>query len=55
MQTRRGRAPGGGHSLERDALPIADLDRDQRRDWLKSLPLASMRRPESYGQIVELA
>ncbi|EUA12840.1 hypothetical protein I546_1892 [Mycobacterium kansasii 732] len=39
----------------REALLIADLDRDQRRDWSESLPLPSMRRPESDGPIVELA
>ncbi|AGZ54050.1 hypothetical protein I547_4093 [Mycobacterium kansasii 824] len=39
----------------REALLIADLDRDQRRDWLESFRLPSMRRNESYGPIVELA
>ncbi|VBA41798.1 hypothetical protein LAUMK13_03720 [Mycobacterium innocens] len=47
--------PGAARPRVRKALLIADLDFDQRRDWLKSLPLPSMRRPESYGQIVELA
>jgi N-carbamoylputrescine amidase len=27
---------------------VADLDLDQRRDWLELFPLLSTRRPETY-------
>lgn len=32
---------------------IADLDLDQRRDWLDLFPLLRTRRPDTYGQLVE--
>ena len=32
---------------------VADLDLDQRRDWLKLFPLLRTRRPDSYGTLVE--
>lgn len=35
-----------------EALLIADIDLDQRRDWLNAFPLLSMRRPDSYGALV---
>jgi len=28
---------------------VADLDLDQRRDWLTLFPFFSTRRPETYG------
>jgi N-carbamoylputrescine amidase len=31
---------------------IADLDLDQRRDWLELFPLLQTRRPDSYGPLV---
>jgi N-carbamoylputrescine amidase len=31
---------------------IADLDLDQRRDWLELFPLLRTRRPDSYGSLV---
>ncbi|MCQ4363590.1 hydrolase [Mycobacterium gordonae] len=34
-----------------EALLIADLDLDQRRDWLEAFPLLRMRRPDSYGAV----
>lgn len=34
---------------DKEALLIADLDLDQRRDWLEAFPFLSTRRPESYG------
>lgn len=36
-----------------EALLIADIDLDQRRDWLEVFPLLSMRRPDSYRAVVE--
>jgi N-carbamoylputrescine amidase len=36
-----------------EALLIADLDLDQRKDWLEAFPLLGMRRPDSYGVLVE--
>jgi N-carbamoylputrescine amidase len=35
------------------AVLVADLDLDQRRDWLALFPLLSTRRPDTYGVIVE--
>ncbi|MDD4868205.1 MAG: hydrolase, partial [Mycobacterium sp.] len=35
-----------------EALLIADLDLDQRRDWLEAFPILNMRRPDSYGALV---
>ncbi|MBO0863889.1 MAG: hydrolase [Mycobacterium sp.] len=40
---------------DKEALLIADLDLDQRRDWLESFPLLSMRRPDTYGSLTEPA
>jgi N-carbamoylputrescine amidase len=34
------------------AVLIADLDLDQRRDWLEVFPLLRARRPEAYGELV---
>jgi N-carbamoylputrescine amidase len=34
---------------ERPAVLLADLDLDQRRDWLDLFPLLSTRRPEAYA------
>ena len=34
------------------AVLIADLDLDQRRDWLDVFPLLKARRPEVYGELV---
>jgi N-carbamoylputrescine amidase len=34
------------------AILIADLDLDQRRDWLEVFPLLEARRPEVYGPLV---
>ena len=35
------------------AVLVADLDLDQRRDWLELFPLLSTRRPDTYGPLVE--
>jgi N-carbamoylputrescine amidase len=35
------------------AVLVADLDLDQRRDWLELFPLLATRRPDAYGQLVE--
>jgi N-carbamoylputrescine amidase len=35
------------------ALLLADLDLDQRRDWLELFPLLATRRPEAYGALTE--
>ncbi|HEY1853754.1 MAG TPA: nitrilase-related carbon-nitrogen hydrolase [Solirubrobacterales bacterium] len=35
------------------AVLVADLDLDQRRDWLELFPLLSTRRPDAYGPLTE--
>jgi N-carbamoylputrescine amidase len=35
------------------AVLVADLDLDQRRDWLELFPFLRTRRPEAYGVLVE--
>jgi N-carbamoylputrescine amidase len=35
------------------AVLVADLDLDQRRDWLALFPFLATRRPETYGSLVE--
>ncbi|MGQ0826449.1 MAG: nitrilase-related carbon-nitrogen hydrolase [Actinomycetota bacterium] len=35
------------------AVLVADLDLDQRRDWLALFPLLRARRPETYGRLLE--
>ena len=37
---------------DRSAVLMADLDIDQRRDWLELFPLLSGRRPDAYGDLV---
>jgi N-carbamoylputrescine amidase len=36
----------------RAAVLVADLDLDQRRDWLELFPFLTTRRPEMYGRLV---
>lgn len=36
-----------------EALLIADLDLDQRRDWLTAFPFLSTRRPDTYTTLVQ--
>jgi N-carbamoylputrescine amidase len=36
------------------AVLVADLDLDQRRDWLELFPFLSTRRPDAYASLVEL-
>jgi N-carbamoylputrescine amidase len=35
------------------AVIVADLDLDQRRDWLELFPFLGTRRPDTYGPLVE--
>jgi N-carbamoylputrescine amidase len=35
------------------AVLVADLDLDQRRDWLDLFPFLATRRPDAYGRLVE--
>jgi N-carbamoylputrescine amidase len=35
------------------AVLVADLDLDQRKDWLDLFPFLTTRRPETYGPLVE--
>jgi N-carbamoylputrescine amidase len=35
------------------AVLVADLDLDQRRDWLELFPFLTTRRPDAYGTLVE--
>lgn len=39
---------------DRPAVLVADLDLDQRRDWLELFPFLSTRRPEAYGPLTDL-
>jgi N-carbamoylputrescine amidase len=34
---------------DEEAVLVADLDLDQRRDWLTLFPFFGTRRPETYG------
>jgi N-carbamoylputrescine amidase len=36
------------------AVLVADLDLDQRRDWLELFPFLTTRRPDAYGSLVDL-
>lgn len=36
---------------DEEAVLVADLDLDQRRDWLELFPFLLTRRPESYGRL----
>lgn len=38
---------------DRPAVLVADLDLDQRRDWLELFPFLGTRRPEAYGPLTE--
>jgi N-carbamoylputrescine amidase len=38
---------------EEPAVLVADLDLDQRRDWLELFPFLGTRRPDAYGKLVE--
>jgi N-carbamoylputrescine amidase len=38
---------------DRPAVLVADLDLDQRRDWLTLFPFLDTRRPDKYGPLVE--
>jgi N-carbamoylputrescine amidase len=38
---------------DQPAVLVADLDLDQRRDWLALFPLLATRRPDTYGVIAE--
>ena len=40
---------------DKEALLIADLDLDQRRDWLEAFPLLRMRRPDTYRSLTQPA
>ncbi|MHB8657079.1 MAG: nitrilase-related carbon-nitrogen hydrolase [Solirubrobacteraceae bacterium] len=39
---------------ERPAVLVADLDLDQRRDWLELFPFLRTRRPDAYGTLAGL-
>jgi N-carbamoylputrescine amidase len=34
------------------AVLVADLDLDQRRDWLALFPFLTTRRPDAYGSLI---
>jgi N-carbamoylputrescine amidase len=38
---------------DQPAVLVADLDLDQRRDWLELFPLLSTRRPDAYSRLVD--
>jgi N-carbamoylputrescine amidase len=38
---------------DRPAVLVADLDLDQRRDWLALFPMLATRRPDTYGPLTE--
>jgi N-carbamoylputrescine amidase len=37
---------------EKPAVLVADLDLDQRRDWLELFPFLTTRRPDAYGTLI---
>jgi N-carbamoylputrescine amidase len=37
------------------AVLVADLDLDQRRDWLELFPFLTTRRPDAYASLAEAA
>jgi N-carbamoylputrescine amidase len=37
------------------AVLVADLDLDQRRDWLELFPFLTTRRPDAYGPLAEVS
>jgi N-carbamoylputrescine amidase len=39
---------------DRPAVLVADLDLDQRRDWLALFPFLRTRRPDAYGPLADL-
>jgi N-carbamoylputrescine amidase len=38
---------------DEEAVLVADLDLDQRRDWLELFPFLLTRRPDTYGTLTE--
>jgi len=36
---------------DEEAVIVADLDLDQRKDWLDLFPFLTTRRPDTYGQL----
>ena len=38
---------------DESAVLVADLDLDQRKDWLTLFPFLATRRPETYGRLTE--
>ncbi|HEY3725879.1 MAG TPA: nitrilase-related carbon-nitrogen hydrolase [Solirubrobacteraceae bacterium] len=38
---------------DKPAVLVADLDLDQRRDWLELFPFLSTRRPDAYGSLTQ--
>ena len=38
---------------DEEAVLVADLDLDQRRDWLALFPFLQTRRPETYAALLE--
>jgi N-carbamoylputrescine amidase len=38
---------------DRPAVLVADLDLDQRRDWLELFPFLTTRRPDTYGSLTD--
>ena len=38
---------------DKPAVLVADLDLDQRRDWLELFPFLTTRRPDAYGLLTE--
>ena len=37
---------------DRAAVLVADIDLDQRRDWLALFPFLATRRPDTYGTLL---
>jgi N-carbamoylputrescine amidase len=40
---------------DKPAVLVADLDLDQRRDWLELFPFLTTRRPDTYARLAEVA
>jgi N-carbamoylputrescine amidase len=39
---------------DREAVLVADLDLEQRRDWLELFPFLTTRRPDAYGSLTDV-
>ena len=53
VQKNRFKQPVARASRDSDEVLVADLDLDQRRDWLDLFPFLATRRPDTYDKLVQ--